>query len=321
MAEAVERLVNLAIYLAATPVPATAEQVRTDVEGYPADQETDAFLRMFERDKEELRDAGFVILSAEDAYRIDPATSFASRIELAPEEAAAVRAVGMAFLEDPAFPFAEHLRLALAKIATAAEGPDLPVASHLADESPAEQADAVAELDRAISARKRVAFDYTNSYGEHKHHDVEPYGVFALDGRWYAVGRDTERDETRVYAVARMEQVSANPSKPKSPDFEPPPDFEVSRFIGLPFQYGSEPFEAVLRFAPDVAWRAEALSGGVGRLDEVDDGSIRWTVNARSTKRLAQWIVEVGPGVSAVQPAGLIDALNDGLAEVVRLHG
>ncbi len=321
MAEPVERLVNLAIYLAATPVPVTAEQVRARVDGYPADQETDAFLRMFERDKEDLRDAGFVILSTEDAYRIDPATSFAAQVELAPEEAAALRAVGIAFVDDPSFPFAESLRLALAKIATAIAAPDLPVASHLADESPAEQGSRVAELDRAITAHKRATFGYTNSYGERKQHEIEPYGLFVLDGRWYAVGRDTENDDTHVYAVARIEDLAVNAAKPKSPDFEPPEDFEVGRFIGLPFQYGTDAFEATLRFAPAVAWRAAVVSTGAGRLETADDGSVRWTVYARSSKRLAQWVIENGPGISVVGPAELIETLDSGLGEVARLHG
>ena len=321
MAEAVERLVNLAIYLAATPVPVTAEQVRASVEGYPADQETDAFLRMFERDKEELRDAGFVILATEDAYRIDSGTSFASRVDLSPDEAAALRTVGIAFVDDPAFPFAESLRLALAKIATSLGAPDLPVASHLADESPAEQSTSVADLDRAITAHKRVTFGYTNSYGEHKQHEVEPYGLFVLDGRWYAVGRDTEKDETRVYTVARVESLAVNAAKPKSPDFEPPDDFEVVRYIGLPFQYGQDAFEATLRFAPDVAWRAEVLSGGAGRLEPADDGSMRWIVFARSAERLAQWVIENGPGISAVGPLALVEALHSGLEKVASIHG
>jgi proteasome accessory factor B len=316
MAEPVERLVNLAIYLAATPVPVTAEQIRTNVEGYSPDQDTDAFLRMFERDKEDLRDAGFVIHSSEDAYRIDRSTSFASRIELSPEDAAAVRAVGLAFVDDPSFPFAESLRLALAKIATAFDAPDLPVTSHLADESPASQGELVAQFDHAISARKRVTFGYTNSYGEQKHHEVEPYGVFVLDGRWYAVGRDTEKDEVRVYAVARIEELSVNRAKPKSPDFERPTDFDVGTFIGLPFQYGAEQFEAVLRFDPATAWRADVLSAGTGKLERAPDGSVSWTVAARSSRRLARWLIENGPGIRALEPADLLVMLRSGLEEV-----
>jgi proteasome accessory factor B len=320
VAEAVERLVNLAIYLAATPVPVTAEQVRANVEGYPTGQETDAFLRMFERDKEDLRDAGFVILSAEDAYRIDPSTSFAAQVDLSPDEAAAIRAVGIAFLDDPAFPFAESLRLALAKIATALGAPDLPVTSHLVDESPAEQGTSVAHLDRAITTHKRVMFGYTNSYGERKRHEVEPFGLFILDGRWYAVGRDTDKGDIRVYAVARIEDLTVNAMRPKSADFETPEDFEVGRYIGLPFQYGPDAFEATVRFRADVAWRAEVLAGGVGRLELADDGSIRWIVFARSTKRLAQWVIENGPGISVVGPADLVETRDSGLKKVAKLH-
>jgi hypothetical protein len=57
MTEAVERLVNLALFIAkAGPRGVTADTCR-GVEGYPGDQDVAAFLRMFERDKEQLRAA------------------------------------------------------------------------------------------------------------------------------------------------------------------------------------------------------------------------------------------------------------------------
>ena len=184
MPDATERLVNLALFLADARGPVTAEQVRSQVEGYPADQDDTAFIRMFERDKDDLRLMGLRIESdSEGRYRLDTSSTFAGDLQLSAEEVAAVRVVGVALLDDPAFPFAEDLRFALAKIATAIEAPDAPVTGHLADESPSDQGTAVAALERAASARKRVRFAYVNSLGEHKSHEVEPYGLFVRDGR------------------------------------------------------------------------------------------------------------------------------------------
>ena len=56
--ETVERIVNLAMYLSAARAPVTWEDIRTEVAGYPPDQNRDAFLRMFERDKKQLRESG-----------------------------------------------------------------------------------------------------------------------------------------------------------------------------------------------------------------------------------------------------------------------
>jgi len=319
---AIERLVNLALYLAAAAGPVTRDRVRSEVEGYPdsSDQDAEAFQRMFERDKDALRDAGFSINSdPEGRYWLDSAATFASNIDLSAQESAAVRAVGTALLDDPAFPFAEELRFALAKIATVIDTPDAPSIARIADERPADQGSAVATLNRAASARKVVHFDYTNSTGQHKTHAVEPYGLFVRDGRWYVVGRDSDINEVRVYAVSRMARLTANVSRPKSADFDRPADFDVVRFINLPFQYGNDPFEATVRIEPEIAWRAPSLTAGAGVLRELPDGALEWTIVARDRARLMRWLVEMGPGLSALDPE-LSQQLSQSLESVAALH-
>ena len=56
--ETAERIVNLAMYLSAARAPVTWENIRSEVAGYPPEQSRDAFLRMFERDKKQLRESG-----------------------------------------------------------------------------------------------------------------------------------------------------------------------------------------------------------------------------------------------------------------------
>jgi proteasome accessory factor B len=322
VSRAVERLVNLAMYLASAREPVSAEDVRANVEGYSKEQDQTAFLRMFERDKEDLRGAGFVILSdAEGAYRLDASATFVSEVALSSDEASTIRVVGSAFTDDDSFPFREDLRLALAKIASSLRSDETPVFSRLAEESPARQAAAVALFDAAISACKRVTFGYVNSAGEHKAHDLEPYGLFIRDGRWYVVGRDRDLDEVRIYAVSRIQEPVTNKAKPKTPNFERPPDFDVRTFVALPFQYGDEPFEVLISFAPSQTWRAEAVTAGVGTLTAREDESLAWAVTARHADRLMRWVVENGPGVSLRAPEALAARLRERLTRVAELHG
>jgi len=322
--DATERLVNLALYLAAARGPVTRERIRTDVAGYPptAEQDDAAFARMLERDKKDLRAAGLVIESdSEGNYRLDPGATFASGVTLTPEEAAAVRAVGVALLADPSFPFAEELRFALAKIATALETPESPVRALTADEQPRIQGTAVGSLSDAITANKGIAFGYTNSLGETKSHSLEPYGLFARDGRWYLVGRDTALDETRTYTVGRMRDLSVNPAKPETPDFERPADFDVASFIGLPFQYGPSEFTATVAFEPGEAWRAAGLAVGKGELTPNADGGATWHVSARDRRRLMRWVIENGPGISVLDPADVARELGEGLRAAALVNG
>ena len=324
MPDATERLVNLALFLASAREPVSTEHIREEVAGYPADQDDAAFARMFERDKEALRETGLAIEATPDGLnRLDAAATFATEVSLSPTNAAVVRTVGAALLDDPAFPFADDLRYAITKVAALDASP-APALSRLVDEDPETQGAHVAELSAAATARKRVAFGYVNASGEARAREIEPYGLFVREGRWYAVGRDIELDEARVYAVSRMSDLVVNASKPKSPDFERPADFDVAAFIGLPFQYGpGEPFEVTLEFDPGVVWRAEGLTAGFGTLERNGTGdatTATWKVTARDRRHLLRWVVVNGPGIHIVSPEDLRGELLAGLAEVVDAH-
>ncbi|MBE0416357.1 MAG: WYL domain-containing protein [Coriobacteriia bacterium] len=320
MTEAVERLVNVALFLAATRGPVSAERIRTEIAGYPEGQDEVAFLRMFERDKDDLRAMGLAIESTpEGKYRLDAGRTFVAGLDLSVDEEAVLRAAAAVFLGDPSFPFTTNLRYALVKVSGAPDA-EIPAAAHLADEHPETQGATVATLTSASSTRKRVTFDYTNAAGRTATHTVEPYGLFLHAGRWYLVGRDIARNEVRVYAAARMENVTANTSRPRTPDFERPLDFVVAEYIGLPFQYGpGETFDAVVRFAPSVAWRAPTLTGGAGEIRPGEDGLL-WHITARDAVRLARWVVASGPGLSLESPAEVAELVSSGLAGVVNLH-
>lgn len=321
MAEAVERLVNLAMFLAAAASPVSAERVRAEVSGYPGDQDEQAFMRMFERDKDDLRAMGIAIEStAEGSYCIDAERTFSAKLDLTPEEETVLRAASAVFVADPTFPFAADLRFALAKISGSTIG-EMPAAGHIADPGSEQRTSAVGVLTSAITARKRVAFDYTNAAGEFHARQIDPLGLFVHSGSWYVVGRDVALGEIRVYALSRMESIEVNTVRPKAPDFDRPAGFDLAAYVGLPFQYGpAEPFEAQLRFSSSAAWRASSLTGGMGDLHEHDKGLV-WSVTARDPMRLARWVVANGPGISITGPARAVSALESGIKKVATRHG
>ena len=100
-AKRAERLVNLVIALLSTRQFVTAAKIRATVPGYDADDRSEkadeAFKRMFERDKAELREMGVPLetgrtsaFDTEDGYRIARADYELPEIQLTGEEAAAV---------------------------------------------------------------------------------------------------------------------------------------------------------------------------------------------------------------------------------------
>lgn len=334
--EATERLVNLAMFLESSPRPVTAEECRAEIAGYPEDQDDSAFFRMFERDKDELRAAGVAIRvsrrEAVEAYEVDRAATHVRPVDFTPEEEAVLRVATASLAADPSFPFAEDLRLALAKALPEVDAAcALPVAGSLADEDPAAQGTLAGVLADAADARKRVVFGYTNARGETAEREVEPYGLFLREGRWYLVALDSGRLEVRTFALTRMREPRVNQRQPKTPDFAVPEEFDISTFVLLPFQYGDgELREAVVRIAPAAAFRADTLTAGVGELasatpsagaDATTEDSLLWRVGYRDGDALLRWLIANGPGLEPLEPSDLVARLVRGLEEVAARHG
>ncbi len=113
-----ERIVNLALALSHASHPLSAQDIRFDPHiGYDSSLDEAAFLRSFNRDKDRLKEAGFIIeLTAENKYFIDPKSSFMHELELSAAERMTLQALSFSFLDDPQFPFQEDLRYALNKL-------------------------------------------------------------------------------------------------------------------------------------------------------------------------------------------------------------
>ncbi len=213
----IERLMNLVIALLSTRGYLTAERIRASVAGY-ADQSDEAFSRMFERDKSELRDLGIPLetgrVSAFDTtegYRIKPDAYALPDIDLTTDEAAAV-AVATTLWESPERITATQSALLKLRAAGVdvdrADGVAVTAAAGSAGLRGSEQVLGV--LLAAIDARQAVRFHHRPTVVEpYAVRTVEPWGVLTARGRWYLVGHDRDRDATRVYRVSRIADVNA----------------------------------------------------------------------------------------------------------------
>lgn len=326
MADASERIVNLAFFLAAAHRPVSATEIAAHV--YPPGQTPEAFGRMFERDKEDLRTAGLVIAldrtGEVERYSFDEHATYAEAVALTPLEAVELRTAAAAMLADDSFPFAEDLRPAMAKVVAATRrssgASDVILPSASADESPGAQGATVARLTTAIADRKRVSFRYVDAKGGVKPREVEPWGLFAQDGRWYLVAFDTAAGAVRTFATPRISGMTVAP-RPKTPDFDAPADFNVADYMTMPFQYGPRSVEALVEFTGAAARRAATLTAGRGAMGRGVGETVTWRVPVASEELFARWVVENGPGIRVLEPVGLADAVRAGLAKVVALHG
>ncbi|OBI18258.1 WYL domain-containing protein [Mycobacterium sp. E2327] len=209
----VERLVNLVIALLSTRGFVTAEKIRSSVAGYSDSPSAEAFSRMFERDKNELRDLGIPLevgrVSAMDpteGYRINRDAYALAPVDLTPDEAAAV-AVATQLWESPELITATQGALLKLRAAGVDVDPDAPVAIASPAGVPGLRGseEVLGILLSAIASRQAVQFRHRPSRAEpYTTRTVEPWGVVTEKGRWYLVGHDRDRDATRTFRLSRI---------------------------------------------------------------------------------------------------------------------
>lgn len=209
----VERLMNLVIALLSTHGYITAERIRANVAGYAESPSDEAFSRMFERDKNELRDLGIPLETGRvssfdpaEGYRINRNAYALPDIELTAEEAAAV-AVAAQLWESPELITATQGALLKLRAAGVDVDPDAAVAITTASGPPGLRGseDVLGILLSAINSGQAVRFRHrplpTEPYTERT---VEPWGVVTARGRWYLVGHDRDRNATRTFRLSRI---------------------------------------------------------------------------------------------------------------------
>ena len=196
VAEKSERLLNLLIMLLVQRHFVSKDRIRAIL--YP-DSGDDAFEKMFERDKEDLRAIGVPIevgqmdayFDDEPGYRVRPDVLQIPRIELEADEAAVVALATKVW---------EHARLAQATTEAVRKltAYGLPIdVSALDVVEPRLGADEPSfdVFWEATQERQPVEFEYQRrDQRQPTTRHLQPWGVVRYSGRWYAVGHDTDRE-------------------------------------------------------------------------------------------------------------------------------
>lgn len=313
----VERLVNLVIALLSTRGYITAEKIRSSVAGYSESASAEAFSRMFERDKNELRDLGIPLevgrVSAWDpteGYRINRDAYALAPVDLTPDEAAAV-AVATQLWESPELITATQGALLKLRAAGVDVDPDAPVAiaSPVGVPGLRGSEDVLGILLSAIDSRRAVRFPHRPSRAEpYATRTVEPWGVVTEKGRWYLVGHDRDRDATRTFRLSRI-----------GPDVTPigpagavtvPEGIDLRRIVAqtvtdVAAAPAGGPARVWVAAGRATALRRAGRHVGERRLGERDGEVIE--LDIRSTDQLARDIAGYGADALVLEPQSLRD--------------
>ncbi|CAN5206181.1 YafY family protein [soil metagenome] len=356
-----QRWLDLIAYLVGRRYPVSVDEIMEHVPAYVGGRasETDdaSVRRMFERDKDELREIGIPIETVEipegggadpsQGHRIARSDFYlpyleligaaetgrapvmmrgVASLEIRPEELATAREALDRVAELPAFPLRREARAARLKLAF-----DVPFRAPERSRSLVVQrpdAEAVRvrlrTLSDALLRRKRIRFGYHGIYrGTDTEREVAAYGLLFQRGHWYLIGHDQLRDAVRIFRIDRMESPQPNAKEPKKPDYEIPAEFDLARYRDRQaWELDGTDDESVqarvaFRF-PASLWVDRNRYGE--RLEQRPDGSSVRAFKVNQVNPFLRWILSLGGEAEIVAPPELRDAFAEMAREVAALY-
>lgn len=310
----VERLMNLVICLLSTERFLTAEEIRTLVSGYDESTGLEAFNRMFERDKNELRDLGIPVETGRDShrtgvdgYRINRNAYELPAIELSRDESAAVT-MAAALWDDPSMVSAARtalLKLRAGGVHLVADT-ELTVGVQAATPRAMGSEAVVATVLRAVENRHPVSFTYRSSpTAASTTRRLEPWGVVTHRGRWYVVGHDRDRGETRTFRLSRVHE----PVQTGTEVFTRPENVDLREIVVSAARFAASSSPGAAR-----VWVAEGRAGGMRRaadtaepMDHAGRPGTVVTLYDWSLDSLTRQVLALGEDAVALDPTPLVD--------------
>lgn len=310
-----ERLLNLLITLLVSRGYVTKRRLREVIPDYKAAPSEDAFERMFDRDKDDLRALGVPIdvgghealFEDDQGYRINRQAFELPELSFEADEAAVVglaarvwQQAGLASATSDAL-----MKLKAAGVEVDREALNV-VQPQLAADEPSFEA-----FWEGVTTRRPVRFDYRSSTAASpatRH--LQPWGIVSYRSRWYVVGHDVDRDDQRMFRLSRV--VGKVSFAGAAGSFTVPEGTDV-RALADRLAPDSGERTAVVRVRED---RALSLRHRAGSLEPADAGWDRVEVRFGRTENLVDELLSYGPDVVVESPEDLRAAVIAGLRAV-----
>lgn len=314
-----ERLLNLLITLLVSRTYVTKQRLREVIVDYREAASDDAFERMFDRDKDDLRSLGIPIevgghdplFEDEPGYRIRRESFELPEISLTADEAAVVglaarvwQHAGLASATSDAL-----LKLRAAGVDVDRAALDL-VQPQLAADEPCFEV-----FWEAVAHRRPVTFDYrSGAAAAPSTRHLQPWGVVSFRARWYVVGYDLDRQAQRMFRLSRVVG-EVRPSGPAGSFVVPP---------------GTDLRDLAAELAPETAVRTAVLLVRPGRgaplrhrataIEPLGDW-LRVEVPFGRTRTMVDEVVGYGADVVVEAPDDLRDLVVDRLRGALESAG
>lgn len=169
------------------------------------------------------------------------------------------------------------------------------------------------QLKHAILERRLVRFTYASSQGVTRKRQAMPARLVYRGQGWYLQAFDLDREDYRTFRLSRI--LALDVLEETFRRKLNPPEIEYSGDIPPLFRV-----EAVLKFAPALAWRVyDEFNRGCVCVQE--DGSLLVSTVFPDEQRLYGYLLSFGPGLEVLQPLTLRQKLAQMAQEISNTNG
>lgn len=174
-------------------------------------------------------------------------------------------------------------------------------------------------VNDAATNRKTIEIIYhTMSRKSTARRRVDPYRVWFFNGSFYLIGYCHKREEVRIFALDRIKMLHETKET-----FEVPGDFSLDEFMGQSFGvFKGEPVEVKIWFSTEVAgYIKEKIWHEGQRIQQQDDGSIIFEVNAEGIQEIKFWVMSWGSHAEVLEPESLREEVRKELESMIERYG
>lgn len=308
-----ERLVSLTIALLATKRFLTKNEIFNSIEGYEG--EADAKERMFERDKEDLRNLGITIevgsfdplFEDEAGYRIRADEYQLEISDLTPTQLGLLSLASTAWQDSVLDGTSLSALVKLKSLGVESDLDGIPkISPRLVAVDPN-----VARIIDAVSHRQVISFTYIQEDLKEQIRAIEPYGTGTKNGHWYVAGRDLDKDDLRVFRLDRI--LGEISYQGKNSSYSIPADFRMQSLLQSKAKLEKATLEIRRGKAHTLLARAENI---------VDhDEWIRITLSYSEVDELVRDVLWHLDDVKILEPQIARERVMQALDELIMRHG
>ena len=313
-----ERLINLTMALLETRRPLGKEEIFANVAGYSGTPE--AMERMFERDKDDLRDLNIEILvEAKDKYFDDevgyriakvnfemPMTDFtSSEIYWLSVAANIWRGAALENLAQDALFKIQSTNAEYLPLEPLASMPIIQTSEPI-----------FFALWSSINQKEFISFQYKGIDGVIANREVAPYSLVSRRGHWYLIAKEISSNEFKRFRLSRFQSQPEIVSAENA--FEISVDYDVNDYIKDISEHLIEKAEILIKPGAGGAIRQ------LGKFEILDSGDTEWEriqLENVDFDLLVYNILWCGPDVKVIRPETLVKSVTQGLSEVLSKHG